>query len=198
MEIDVQLLKNSDEKTFKKIVETYWSRLQKFAFAYVFDEEIAKEIVQDTFLSLWEERKNLNEDTCFITYLMIISKNKCLNYLRTLRLETVDLNDLTETAIYQRSNIYVLEDESLEILITKELRSAIELSLEKLPDKTRKVFMMSRYDGLKNKEIAIQQNITVKTVEFHINKALKQLQSDLCHEYLVTLISLFGFFFAQK
>lgn len=188
MNINVQQLKNGNENAFKSIVESYWPRLHKFAQTYVLDNEVAKEIVQDTFLILWKQRKELDEDTCLITYLMVVNRNKCLNYLKSLKLETIDISELSESAIYQRSNIYVLEDESLEILVTKELQQAIDDSLEKLTLRTKEIFLLSRYEGLKNREIAEQQNISVKAVEFHINKALKQLKCDLSKDYFILFI----------
>lgn len=198
MNITVQQLKNSNERVFKSIVETYWTRLHKFAKIYVVDSEIAKEIVQDTFLILWKQRKELDDDTCLINYLMVICKNKCLSYLRGLQLETIDIDDLNESAVYQRSNIYVLEDESLEILITKELTKAIDTSLSKLSPRTKEIFLMSRREGLKNREIAERQNITLKTVEFHINKALIQLRHDLSKEYYLSLVCLALNIFLKK
>ena len=146
--------------------------------------------MQDTFLVLWKQREKLDKETCLITYLMVICRNKCFNYLKGLQLEQVEINDLNEFAIYQRSNVYVLENDSLEILMTKELASAIEASLSKLSARTRDIFMMSRYDGFKNKEIAESQCITVKAVEFHINKALSHLRDDLSKEYLIPIIFL--------
>ena len=89
---------------FKSIVESYWPRLHKFAQIYVLDREVAKEIVQDTFLVLWKQREKLDKETCLITYLMVICRNKCFNYLKGLQLEQVEINDLNEFAIYQRSN----------------------------------------------------------------------------------------------
>ncbi len=180
-------LKNGDEKTFKKIVESYSPRLYKFSMIYVINYEVAKEIVQDTFVSLWKNRRDINDDTCLISYLMKITKNNCLNYLKSFKLETLTIHELTETEIYRRSNKYVLIDESLDILMSKELHQAITLSLEKLPSQTRKIFMMSRYDGFKNREIALHQDISIKSVEFHIRKALKHLQYDLPKEYLTLL-----------
>lgn len=185
MDINVQHIKNSNERVFKSLVEAYWPRLHKFAQIYILDSEAAKDIVLDTFLTLWNQRKGLADDTCLIVYLMVVCRNKSLNYLKSLHLETVRIEALDETAIYQRSNQYVLEDESLEILITKELTQAIETSLSKLPEKTKEIFYMSRYEGLKNREIAERENITVKTVEFHINKALCQLRNELSKDYFI-------------
>lgn len=190
MEFSIKQLKNGDERVFRKIVESYWVRLYKFSLIYIREREVAKEIVQDTFIALWDGRADLHDDTCLITYLMIINRNKCLNYLKSLKLQTVDINVLDESSIYRRSNINILEDESLEILIMKELHLALEASINRLPVKTREIFLMSRYEGLKNREIAIRQNLSVKTVEFHINKALKQLRDDLSSDYSVHLLYL--------
>lgn len=74
--------------------------------------------------------------------------------------------------------------------MAKELTSAISFSLEKLPARTQEIFMMSRYNGLKNKEIADQLGLSTKSVEYHITSALKQLRSDLAKEYLTIFILL--------
>lgn len=191
MDTDIERLKNNDEGAFKEIVQSYWARMHKFALTYIMDEEAAKEIVQDTFLALWEHRNELDGDTCLISYLMVINRNKCYNYLKSLHLETIEINELTENALYQRSHLYVLEDDSLELLVTNELHAAIEASLEKLSPKTKEIFLASRYDGLKNREIAAQQQMTVKSVEFHISKALKHLRTDLSEEYLLLFLVTF-------
>lgn len=198
MDIRVRQLKESNERAFRGIVESYWQRLHKFAQIYVLDAEAAKEIVQDAFLALWNCRQTLSDDTCLITYLMVVCRNKCLNYLKSLRLECVEIDALTDTDVYRRSNIYVLEDEALEILVTKELTTAIESSLSKLSPRTREIFTMSRYEGLKNREIAERRDITVKAVEFHISKALNQLRQDLSRDYLLSSAFVFFNFFLDE
>ena len=186
----IQQLKNGNEKAFEQIVKSYWPRLYAFTNIYVINKEAAKEIVQDTFLVLWDQRKILDDNTCLITYLMVVSRNKCLNYLKSLQ--------LNKYTVYQRSNIYVLEDDSLEILITKELNQAIAISLEKLPMRTREIFMLSRYSGLRNKEIADQLEISTKNVEYHINNALKQLKCDLMKDYFTVAICILQFILMKK
>lgn len=194
----IQQLKDGNEKVFEQIVKSYWPRLYAFANIYVIDKEAAKEIVQDTFLVLWSQRKYLEDNTCLITYLMVIGRNKCLNYLKSLQLHTIPIDELNEYTVYQRSNVYVLEDDSLEILITKELAQAIATSLEKLPAQTKEIFMLSRYNGLKNKEIADQLGISTKSVEYHIKNALKQLKSDLIKDYFTIAICILQFILMKK
>ena len=194
----IQQLKDGNEKVFEQIVKSYWPRLYAFANIYVINKEAAKEIVQDTFLVLWSQRKYLEDNTCLITYLMVIGRNKCLNYLKSLQLHTIPIDDLNEYTVYQRSNVYVLEDDSLEILITKELAQAIATSLEKLPAQTKEIFMLSLYNGLKNKEIADQLGISTKSVEYHIKNALKQLKSDLIKDYFTIAICILQFILMKK
>ena len=194
----IQQLKDGNEKVFEQIVKSYWPRLYAFANIYVINKEAAKEIVQDTFLVLWSQRKYLEDNTCLITYLMVIGRNKCLNYLKSLQLHTIPIDDLNEYTVYQRSNVYVLEDDSLEILITKELAQAITTSLEKLPTQTKEIFMLSLYNGLKNKEIADQLGISTKSVEYHIKNALKQLKSDLIKDYFTIAICILQFILMKK
>lgn len=193
----IQQLRQGNEKAFEQIVESYWPRIHAFANIYILDKEVAKEIVQDIFLALWDQRGSLSNETCLITYLMVVGRNKCLNYLKSLQYDTVPIDELSENAVYQRSNIYALEDDSLEILMAKELTNAISSSLEKLPDRTQEIFMMSRYNGLKNKEIADQLGISTKSVEYHITSALKQLRSDLAKDYL-TVFFLLEFILMKK
>ena len=194
----IQQLKDGNEKVFEQIVKSYWPRLYAFANIYVINKEAAKEIVQDTFLVLWSQRKYLEDNTCLITYLMVIGRNKCLNYLKSLQLHTIPIDDLNEYTVYQRSNVYVLEDDSLEILITKELAQAIATSLEKLPTQTKEIFMLSRYNGLKNKEIADQLGISTKSVEYHITNTLKQLKNDLMKDYFTIAIYILQFILMKK
>ena len=194
----IQQLKDGNEKVFEQIVKSYWPRLYAFANIYVINKEAAKEIVQDTFLVLWDQRKNLEDNTCLITYLMVVGRNKCLHYLKSLQLHTIPIDDLNEYTVYQRSNVYVLEDDSLEILITKELAQAIATSLEKLPTQTKEIFMLSRYNGLKNKEIADQLGISTKSVEYHITNTLKQLKNDLMKDYFTIAIYILQFILMKK
>ena len=168
-------------------------------FQYLCDKQRGcKRDCAGTFLVLWSQRKYLEDNTCLITYLMVVGRNKCLNYLKSLQLHTIPIDDLNEYTVYQRSNVYVLEDDSLEILITKELAQAIATSLEKLPAQTKEIFMLSRYNGLKNKEIADQLGISTKSVEYHIKNALKQLKSDLIKDYFTVAICILQFILMKK
>lgn len=190
MDFRVKELQKGNEQVFEQVVHDYWPRLFKFALIYTQNNEVSQELVQDAFLSLWNSRKNLKDDSSLITYLMVILRNKCLNYLEQTNIKKSYIEELDDDFIYQKANQYVLQDDASKILEADDLHNAIERALNKLPEKTREIFLMSRYDGLKNQEIADIKDLSVKTVEFHITKALHLLKENLPQEYWVWILLL--------
>ena len=185
MNLIIKQLQGGNEKVFEQIVREYWPRMFKFALIYTQNNETSQELVQDTFLVLWNNRAILKDNTNLITYLMVVLRNKCLNLLEQTRIRQLYIEEIDDETIYQRANLYVLHDEASQIVESEDLHKAIERTLSKLPEKTREVFMLSRYDGLKNQQIAETKNISQKTVEYHISKALQILKEELPQEYWI-------------
>ena len=185
MNLIIKQLQGGNEKVFEQIVREYWPRMFKFALIYTQNNETSQELVQDTFLVLWNNRAILKDNTNLITYLMVVLRNKCLNLLEQTRIRQLYIEEIDDETIYQRANLYVLQDEASQIVESEDLHKAIERALSKLPDKTREIFMLSRYDGLKNQQIAETKNISQKTVEYHISKALQILKEELPQDYWI-------------
>ena len=185
MNLIIKQLQGGNEKVFEQIVREYWPRMFKFALIYTQNNETSQELVQDTFLVLWNNRAILKDNTNLITYLMVVLRNKCLNLLEQTRIRQLYIEEIDDETIYQRANLYVLQDEASQIVESEDLHKAIERALSKLPEKTREVFMLSRYDGLKNQQIAETKNISQKTVEYHISKALQILKEELPQDYWI-------------
>ena len=185
MNLIIKQLQDGNEKVFEQIVREYWPRMFKFALIYTQNNETSQELVQDTFLVLWNNRAILKDNTNLITYLMVVLRNKCLNLLEQTRIRQLYIEEIDDETIYQRANLYVLQDEASQIVESEDLHKAIEMALSKLPEKTREVFMLSRYDGLKNQQIAETKNISQKTVEYHISKALQILKEELPQDYWI-------------
>lgn len=185
MNLIIKQLQDGNEKVFEQIVREYWPRMFKFALIYTQNNETSQELVQDTFLVLWNNRAILKDNTNLITYLMVVLRNKCLNLLEQTRIRQLYIEEIDDETIYQRANLYVLHDEASQIVESEDLHKAIKRALSKLPDKTREIFMLSRYDGLKNQQIAETKNISQKTVEYHISKALQILKEELPQEYWI-------------
>lgn len=185
MNLIIKQLQDGNEKVFEQIVREYWPRMFKFALIYTQNNETSQELVQDTFLVLWNNRAILKDNTNLITYLMVVLRNKCLNLLEQTRIRQLYIEEIDDETIYQRTNLYVLQDEASQIVESEDLHKAIERALSKLPEKTREIFMLSRYDGLKNQQIAETKNISQKTVEYHISKALQIIKEELPQEYWI-------------
>ncbi len=161
------------------LFRSHFTGLCFFAQKYVKDIDTAKEIVQDAFLSLWEKRDTIDMDRQVKSYLTMIIHNKCTNYLRD--------NRKFDTNILQIENLLdVPEYESTDSLVTGELKVSIESAINELPEKCREIFVMNRYENLKYQEIADKLQISVKTVETQMSKALQHMRLRLA-AYLTVL-----------
>lgn len=179
-----------DKSSFEQVYRYYYPRLIYFARQYLFDVEASKNIVHDVFTELWDKRNTLRSDTNLNAWLFTVTKNKSLktishlksqqNYDNYIRIRLLDVN-------YK-----ALTDFDTSNLVFEELQTLIQVALDKLPPACRKVFEMSRFEDKKNKEIAEELNLSIKTVEAQISKALRSLKTDL-KDYLPLFYILFLF-----
>lgn len=169
-------IKRGDEKSFELFFLMNYVRLCTYANKFLTNHEKSKEIVQDAFAKIWERRAEINPDNSLKSYIFTITKNLCINSLQKEKMAS------RYADIYRfvyLNNLYSVQ----ESLIAKELEDRIMISIGNLPIECRKVFELSRFEGLKYKEIATAFNISVKTVEAQMSKALRILRIELC-EYL--------------
>ena len=168
----LQLIKNGDKQAFKYVFDTYFTALCRFMYLYLGDTQEAEDIASDIFASVWENRKKLEIRLTFKAYLFQAAKNRCLNAIRD-RKATVSLDDINGQDTPQVSITDSLE--------TEELNNLIQEAILSLPEKCREVFLQSRTKNLTNQEIAESMDISVKTVEAQITKALKQIRKFWVH-----------------
>lgn len=159
-----------DREAFKKLFTDFFAPLCVYAQRYVENRNISEDIVQDVFFSIWKNRKNLDIRTSTRNFLITSVKNSCIDSLRRKEVES-------RYMAVQADNMNEADTEDLYAI--SELEEAINKALEKLPDKIRLVFEMSRFQELTYAEIAQKQDISVKTVEAYMTKALKQLRVEL-------------------
>jgi len=153
-----------------------------FAQKYVKDFETAKEIAQDAFISLWEKRETIDMDRAVKSYLTTVIHNKCTNYLRD--------NRKFDQYILNIENLAdIPEYEGADTMVEGELKTKIDDAISELPEKCREIFMMSRYENLKYQEIADKLDISVKTVETQMSKALQHMRLRLA-EYISLSVAL--------
>ena len=170
---------------FKYIFQQFYQPLYHLSSHYLEDPDEAKEVVQNAFVKLWEVRQNLNEDSNIRNFLFTLVKNNCLNLLKRKQLLLKHHEKIKWMEMhYQYESLSRMGDDYLEF---NELKDKIDLAIRNLPEHCRLVFEMSRFEQLKNREIAEKLGVTQKTVEAHLTRALKILRNDL-KEYLPILI----------
>jgi len=169
-------LNQGDAKAFECLFKLYYTRLTLFANKYLNDIAAAEEIVSDLFVMLWESGHEINFNGNLSSYLFKCVQNKCLNYLKHQKVENLYVNYLLKNQLLDET-IRSAESPYLE----KEMAQQINIALESLPDKCREIFMMSRFEHLKYKEIASKLSLSPKTVERQIGIALDKLRRLLKH-----------------
>lgn len=164
------------------LFRNFYQPLCNYAYTFVQDRDEAEEIVQSTFMSVWEKRDALEIRTAVKPYLYAMVRNACLNVIKHEKVKQV--HAAGEIALAERSVESVTRT-----VMAAELEDKIQEALLKLPEQCRLVFKLSRFEELKYAEIAEQLNISVKTVENQMGKALKIMRDQLS-EYLPMLIIL--------
>ena len=180
-------LKSGNEMVFREIMECWYSRLFNFASGYLNNEENAKEVVQDVFLQLWDHRKKLADNTSLNAYLFTLTRNRCIDLIRRERLMLQFRADKQEEYMQLTENYHALSDPILDKIFALELQSEIDKTVDCLPEQCRKVFVMSRAHGMKNREIGSLLNLSEKTVESHLTKALRTIRATLEQKFPGTL-----------
>jgi RNA polymerase sigma-70 factor (ECF subfamily) len=172
----IREIQNGNIRTFERVFRAYYEELCHFANRYLKDLDASEEAVQDVFYNIWKQRKNINITTSLKSYLYASTRNKCLKMLREDKMQTQYSNYMKNTGTADATT-------PLDELNARELHLLIERTLNELPQKTRMIFKLSRYQGLKYVEIAEKLSISVKTVEANMGRALKTFRKKL-DEYL--------------
>ena len=186
---NISRLRDGDNNAYEQIYNTLYLRLFYFIREYIADEEIVRNILQDTFLSLWEKRTLLSEEINLAAWLYTVTKNKALKHLRHQEYVDQFSREKIQTFNEDKLNAFALERLDTSMLSLHEIENLIEKTLKSLPPQYSEIFKMSRYGNNKNREIAKKLNISEKTVEAHITKTLKLLRIAL-KDYLPLVFSL--------
>jgi RNA polymerase sigma-70 factor (ECF subfamily) len=170
-------IKAGDQSAYESLFRACYADLCGFANQFVKDIDAAEDVVQEMFVKLWESRATLSIDRSVNSYLYRAVRNTCLNYLKHQQVKQEHLLHV------ERSDSATHEDPLSEL----ELQQRIDKILDGLPTECRRVFELSRSEGLKYKEIAEKLSISVKTVENQMGKALKRFRTEL-KDYLLPFL----------
>lgn len=165
-------LSERNKVVFDFVFQYYYSSLCAFAESILKDEEAVEDIVQDLFVRLWLKADEIKIQGAIKNYLFSSVRNRCFDYLKHKKVKARSAQILLHTSEG--------EDITPETwLAESELREVIERSIETLAPRCQEVFRLSRFEGLKNQEIADKLGISKRTVELQISNALKVLRTDM-------------------
>lgn len=164
------LLAARDEAAFEQVFKTYYKNLHAYACSFLNDPDEAEERVQQVFFKIWERAEHLQFQGSIAAYLYRAVHNECLNYQKHEKIK----------AGHQLYVVHRMKNETInQEPLSKELEQQFREALNELPEQCRTVFQLSRFEDLKYREIADKLDISVKTVENHMGKALKLLRLKL-------------------
>lgn len=175
-------LKEGNREAFEELYNRYWERLFIMAANRLGSREAAWEIVQDLFVDLWQRRESLSVKSSFSAYIHTSLKYSILDFIRSQKVKEKYIEAIRKTASAQTNSTF-------EHITFNELNEAIQKEIANLPERCRLAFRMHRFENYSSREIASKLNISTRTVEHQIGKALKVLRSNL-KEYLTMGIGL--------
>ncbi|GAB7087373.1 RNA polymerase sigma-70 factor [Marinifilum fragile] len=172
---------------FESLFNDHYSRLCAYAYNFLKEQEASEEIVQEAFFKLWIKRKDIVIESSMESYLYRAVRNASLNLIK-------HINIREKYKEYNQEEIEYDEQIDRDPLNASELELKIRASIDLLPEQRKKIFILSRYEQLKYREIAEHLGISVKTVENQMGKALKFLREELA-DYLPLIVLFFNHFF---
>ncbi len=177
-EIDLVLFKSGDENTFEVIFGANYEAITGFCAQFVSDNDKAQSIAQQAFLKLWLNRRKVECVNGIRAFLYTAARTECINFLRH---EKYQMN-YQQNLVKEKENSLnqdILKAFQFDQLEYSELEEMIQSAIDKLTPKCKQVFILSRFEGKKNIEIAQELNIAIKSVESNITRALKILRKEL-------------------
>jgi RNA polymerase sigma-70 factor (ECF subfamily) len=183
-------LKRGNPDAFKEVFRLLYPRLKGYCKLFISDNNQVEDIIQETFISLWDKRSSIKTEKSLESFVFIMLRNRCLNFLKKQKLEQGNIQ-IEQLEINEIQYLYQLdftnkEEKSLEEMLIESFREAVE----ELPEKMKVVFTKCKIEGQKQKAVAEELGISLKMVEKHIAKAKKQIRDQLLKKYpaLVVLI----------
>jgi len=175
-------IREGDINVFESVFKSYYKPMCLYAQAILKDRDYSEEIVQQIFVKLWERRSLLNISTSVKAYLFQIVRNDCLNVLKHEKVKE-------QYRRFKVIDMHQQHDHASHRVNVSELEQHIQKAIDELPEQCSIIFRMSRFEEMKYKDIATQLNISVKTVENQMGKALKLMRTKLA-DFLTVILTL--------
>ncbi len=173
----IRISEKNDELAFRELFNLFANGLFRFSFSILKNKELAEEAVSDVFFNIWVHRKEISKIENFKSYIFTSARNVSLNYLqKEKRVKSVWMEDLSVT-------LFIDEICPETELIAKELKMAISIAINNLPEKCKLIYNLAKIEQLKYKEIAEILNISVKTIDHQLTIAFKKIGAEI-QQYL--------------
>lgn len=182
----IALLATDEESAIDLVFRKYYSFLCRSVYRIINDTQITEDLAQEVFYELWRKRAQLNITTSLSAYLKRAARNKALNYIRD---QKIDFRNAPEKENLRSTAASIIQE-----LAADNLKQEIDQAIDSLPEKCRLVFVLSRFEEMSYQQIADHLDISIKTVENQISKALKNLRKALAQHLplgLMVLVMLF-------
>jgi len=185
-------LKNGQPEAFREVFRLLYPRLKGYCRLFVHNESEVEDIIQESFLTLWEKRNIIDPEKSVESYLFVILRNRCLNYLKEIKLKEANVNpakiEIEELQYLYQLDFMEKEEKSLE----EQLIISFHDAVESLPPRMKAVFIKCKIEKQKQKEVADELGISIKAVEKHIASAKQHIS-----EKLIRLYPMLTFFIAR-
>jgi RNA polymerase sigma-70 factor (ECF subfamily) len=176
-------IKKGNNDAFEYLFKNYYPRLRGYAARFVKDQEAVRDIIQECFMKIWEQRDKL-KSLSILSLLFAMVRNSCLNYLKHCEIvEQYSIEYLANIEGEERLYYADFAFESEYKMLYQELNEQINYIINHLSKRCKEVFILSRFEGLKHKEIAERLQISTKSVEKHISKALSSFSTHFKDKY---------------
>lgn len=188
MDMENLHIQKNNKSDFSRVYSIYFPKLVRFAREFVLSTEDAENVIQDIFIYLWEHQELLDTLTNLNAFLFTLVKNKYIDQLRHRKLlerKREEFKTVFDKEIQLK--LYALQQFDENALSNEDIEIILDNAINSLPEKCREVFVLSRMEGLKNREIAERLNISAKTVENQMTTAIRKLRVEL-KDYLPLFI----------
>lgn len=172
---------NDDRNAFKVLFDAFYPPLCAFCRNYILEHATIEDIVQDVYVRLWENRKQITVNSSIRNYLLTMAKKRCINYVRSIHTKAGILSSINKCPA-PKDTFYTEE-----LLTVSELSDLLDKVLQKMPEPYRKAFEMSQMENQRTGEIAIRLNVSERTAERYREKAFQILRLNLKRYYPLAL-----------
>ena len=177
----IKQLKKEDRKAFKEVFDHFFNPLSAFGYRYIHDKPAVEDLVQDTFITLWEKRKDFDHLIALKSFLYTSVRNKCLNHLKHQAVEKKHESSL----VYELESDQYFTDHVIEEEVFNQLFAEIRL----LPEAAQEIMVLAM-NGLKNQEIADELKISINTVKTQKKIAYSKIKEKMGHKLVAIMFTL--------